>query len=112
MSSNTKQHGALRFFTYLDVAQDTYVGICVEAGIVKESKNAEELRQELLEAAVGYVEAVIKGDLSDELLNQRVPEEYENIYKAFLESLIMGQHKRAMPSGIQHPSVFAERVPV
>lgn len=112
MTINTKQQGTLRFFTYLDVSQDTYVGVCFEAGIVKESKNAEELRQELLEAAVGYVEAVIKGDLSDKLLNQRVPEEYEEIFKAFLESLETSKHMRPMPSGIQHPSVFAERVPV
>lgn len=111
-STNTKKQGSLRFFTYFDVAQDTYIGVCFEAGIVKESKDPEALRKELLEGAVGYVEAVMKADLPDHLLNQRVPQEYEEIYEAFLKSLDSSQHKRALPSGIQHPSVFSERVPV
>lgn len=112
MTTNTKQGGSLRFFTYFDVAQDTYVGVCFEAGIVKESSDPQALRQELLEAAVGYVEATIKANLPDELLNQRVPREYEEIYKEFLTSLTPSRHGVVIPSGIQHPSVFAERVPV
>lgn len=111
MTTNTKQQGTLHFFTYFDVAQDTYIGVCFELGIVKEDSDPKALRQELLEAAVGYVEAVDKNALPDELLNQRVPQEYENNYKAFLLSLMAKQHKQAIPSGIQHPNVFAEHVP-
>jgi hypothetical protein len=111
MTTNTKQQGALHFFTYFDVAQDTYVGVCFEVGIVKEDSDPKALRQELLEAAVGYIEAVGKNDLSDNLLNRRVPQEYENIYQAFLSSLMTKRHNQTIPSGIQHPNVFAERVP-
>lgn len=112
MSNNTKQYGSLRFFIYFDVTQDTYVGVCLDVGIVKENKNPEELRQELLEAAVGYVETVDTSNLPDELLNQRVPKEYQDIYEAFLESLKISQRHSAIPQGIQRPSVFSERVPV
>ncbi|HLC49402.1 MAG TPA: hypothetical protein VJI96_03395 [Candidatus Andersenbacteria bacterium] len=111
MTTNTKHQGTLRFFTYFDVAQDTYVGVCFELGIVKEDSDPKALRQELLESAVGYVEAVGKNALPEDLLNQNVPQEYENIYRGFLSSLTANQHTHAMPSGIQHPNVFAERVP-
>lgn len=109
--TNTKQHGALHFFTYFDVAQDTNVGVCFEVGIVKENRDAQALRQELLEAAVGYIEAAGKNNLPDDLLNQRVPKEYEDIYHSFLASLTTNTSRQTMPSGIQHPNVFAERMP-
>ena len=112
MGKNTKQHGSLRFFTYFDVAQDAYVGVCFELGIVKEEKDAESLRKELLEAAIGYVEAVGKNKLSDGLLNQRVPQEYSDIYEIFLRSLAQKSENKPMPLGIQHPNVFAETVSV
>lgn len=86
MSKNTKKTGILRFFTYFDEKAKEFVGVCLDLSIVKCGENPYYVEKDLVEAAMGYVEAVCKNRLPDALLNQKPPKEYLNLFEQFISA--------------------------
>ncbi|MEK7211873.1 MAG: hypothetical protein AAB731_04530 [Patescibacteria group bacterium] len=83
--SNTKRGGLVRFFIFKEGKK--YIGLCLDLDIVEENVSLEALKASLSEAAVGYVETVINGDMSDRLLNKAIPKSYLRKYQAYLRCL-------------------------
>ncbi len=81
---NTKEKGILRFLVYFDPKENEFVGICMDLGIIKTSKNPIEVEQNVVEAAMGYVETVCKENLPDKLLNQKPPREYVEVFNDYI----------------------------
>lgn len=59
---------------------ESYVGVCLTFDIVEEGADPVELMKSIKEAAELHLEAVIKNDLSDDLLNRYAPAEYWEKY--------------------------------
>ncbi|KKR67837.1 MAG: hypothetical protein UU09_C0020G0006 [Microgenomates group bacterium GW2011_GWA2_40_6] len=71
---NTKKRGLLRFFLYREAKH--YVGVCLDLDLVEFGDNLQELQKSICEAAQAHVDAVIKNNLSDDLLNKPAPIKY------------------------------------
>ena len=84
---NTKRRGVLRFFIYFDQADKEFVGVCVDLGIIKTDNDPYRLKQDLENAALGYVEIVYKNKLPDYLLNQKPPKKYLDIFQDILSAI-------------------------
>lgn len=76
---NTKERGVIRFLIYKRKEDKLFTGICLDLDIVEQAEDVEFLRKSLIEAAQGYVEAVCKNNLTDNLLNKPIPKKYEQI---------------------------------
>ena len=59
---------------------DSYVGVCLTFDIVEEGSNPVAVMRSINEAARLHLEAVVKNDLPEELLNRYAPEEYWEKY--------------------------------
>ena len=98
---NTKKFGKLRFVVYK--SKDQYIGVCLELDEVITEESIEKAANRIIEACKGYVETVIKENLSDDLLNQRAPLKYyiryylgnftQNISRTFETPVINGMFK-------------------
>lgn len=75
---NTKKQGAVEFLVYKE--GDVFVGVCLTFDIVEEGTDPAILMQSLKEAASLHLEAVVKNDLPEELLNRYAPDEYWKKY--------------------------------
>jgi hypothetical protein len=73
---NTKRQGQFRFLIYKKSGNKYYTGVCLDLDIVEENEDPIKLRKNLEEAAQGYLEAVCKKGLNEELLEQKAPKEY------------------------------------
>jgi len=100
---NTKKKGIYRFFIYYDKNDKEFVGVCIELGIIKVGKDPEEVQEDLNNAALGYIKAVVKDNLPDKLLNQEPPKKYLDIYKQIIEA----SAKRKIPRKIDLNESFA-----
>lgn len=80
---NTKERGRIEYLTYKD--EDKYVGVCLTFDIVEEGDDPIALMKSVEEASLLHLEAVIKENLSDNLLNRYAPEEYWDKYFSALE---------------------------
>jgi len=56
---------------------------------VKESEDANKLKCDLEEAAKGFVEAVVKKNLPDDLLNQKPPQEISDMLRKCFDMLLV-----------------------
>ncbi len=74
MRKNTKKLGQATVFIYPEGKK--FVGVCLEFGIIEEHENLDVLRHNIREAVVGYVEAIAKNNLSEDLLNRSAPKVY------------------------------------
>lgn len=83
---NTKQNTVLRFFTYYDEKGKEFVGVCLDLGIVKSGENPYFVEKDVVDAAMGYVEAVCKEHLPDTLLQQKPPQEYIDRFERFIQT--------------------------
>lgn len=111
---NTKQSGELHFFVFKRPNDTEYTGVCFELGIVKEGEKEEVVKHDLEEAAKGYVFAVCKNNMSDELLNQR-PAEFVPILQEYMESIQhsvtpVTKHAVSKPPVFDSASIYSERV--
>lgn len=86
MRTNTKRTTFLNFFAYYDEEEKAFVGGCVDLGIVKVNEDLEELKKELVDASLAYVKTIIEHNLSEDLLNQDLPEDYMKLYDGLLDS--------------------------
>ncbi len=94
---NTKEQGQFRFIVYKKPQDKYFVGICLDLDIVEEDENPIRLRKNLEEAAQGYLEAVGKNNLNDELLNKQVPGKYRKIVEE-LEEYLHLLHQSSLPT--------------
>ena len=98
---NTKEFGKLRFVVYKSKSQ--YVGVCLELDEIIVEDSIDKAANRLIEASKGYVETVIKENLSDDFLNQRAPLQYyiryylgnftQGISKTFETPVVNGMFK-------------------
>lgn len=84
IEKNTKKVGNITIFTYKKGKK--YLSICLELDIIKEGDKLQTLNQEMIEAVIGHVETVCKGNLSDDLLNRPAPEKYWQAYDDFIKA--------------------------
>lgn len=92
LAGNTKKKGILRFLIYFDQRDEEFVGVCMDLSIIKCGKNPEQVKMDLVNASLGYVETVCKENLPDSLLNQKPPKIYVDIFKQFI-SITEGSKK-------------------
>ena len=78
----------MTFFIFKDKESESFIGACIELGIVKEGESLLEVKNDLEEAAKGYVETICKHDLSEKLLNQTLPKELMDLFKKYLNSMV------------------------
>ncbi len=83
MRKNTKKLGQATVFIYPE--GKNFTGVCLELGIIEEHKNPDVLRHNMREAVEGYVESVVKNNLSEDLLNRPAPKEYWNNFSNYLK---------------------------
>jgi|SRR5665647_656668 len=87
---NTKQSGQVSLLILHNQRTNTYLGICYEFAIVLEGTDEEQLTQDLVEAAQGYVDAVNVENLSDTLFDKSdmLPAEYKQLYDEFYARML------------------------
>ncbi len=90
---NTKNKGEVTIFTYKEGG--VFVSVCLELDLLKEGKDLADLKIEMLDSVMGYVETVCKENLPDESLNRPAPKKYWTKYYAFLNRL---EEKKQMES--------------
>jgi|SRR3989338_829563 len=118
--SNTKEQGALSFFIFFDNKEKEYAGFCIELGILKFGSSLAQVREDLQNAAKGYVETVVKHNLSVALLSDHnIPDEYKQIYQSYIkflgqELLLYSQrvstYSRDIDRRVSDPQVFTTLV--
>jgi hypothetical protein len=84
LADNTKKRGVLRFLVYFDPKDEEFIGVCMDLGIIKCGKNSDQVKQDVVEASIGYLETICKDNLPDKLLNQKPPKEYIDIFNNFI----------------------------
>ena len=83
---NTKKNILLRFFIYFDKQEQEFVGVCVDLGIIKAGTDPDQVEKDLDEAALGYIQNIVKDkDFNEDLLNQEPPKEYMDIYNEIID---------------------------
>lgn len=66
-----------------------YTAVCLELGIIREGRDVFGLQQQINKLAARYVASAVKHNLSDELLNQKLPKSYVDKYRR-----LEGEHDR------------------
>jgi predicted RNase H-like HicB family nuclease len=80
---NTKKGGIVEFFAYKDGYK--YTGVCLTFDIIEEGSNIREVMENVKNAALLHLKAVIENNLPDDLLNRYAPKEYWDKYESFVE---------------------------
>ncbi|MFQ6049979.1 MAG: hypothetical protein ACE5J0_03025 [Candidatus Paceibacterales bacterium] len=80
---NTKREGKFTLFVYQE-KPNYYIGVNLDFDLIQEGKTAPETMERIKEASLGYLETVIKKNLSNNLLNRPAPEEYWKKYRTLL----------------------------
>lgn len=92
---NTRKKGQIRFLIFKEKNAELFTGVCLDFGIVLQDKNDEKLKRELERSALGYLKAVAKEGMSEELLNNQAEKKYFDRYEKFLrEELKRSNAKR------------------
>lgn len=81
---NTKKRGQFTLFVYKE-RPNYYIGVNLEFDLIQEGKTALETMKRIREASIGYLETIIKENLSNDLLNRPAPKEYWEKYRTSLE---------------------------
>lgn len=103
---NTKRNTTLTFFIFKAKKRRSFIGACIELGIVQEGDSIAEVKNDLEEAAKGYVETVRKEKLSDTLLNQTLPKELMSAFEDYLEDMTAVRKKKSL----HKPSLTAAEI--
>ena len=84
---NTKKQGKFTLFVYRE-KPNYYIGVNLDFDLIQEGKTAPETIEKIKEASLGYLETVIKKNLSDDLLNRPAPKEYWERYRKSLRKRV------------------------
>lgn len=106
---NNKRKGQYRFFIFMEPDTDEYTGICIELALVKVHKDPDRLKEDLINAAKGYVEVVVEDELPDKLLNQKqnLPKKYLRLFEEYADLVQKGSNKeltRTTRKVFEHPA--------
>lgn len=80
---NTKKEGRFTLFVYQE-KPNYYIGVNLDFDLIQEGETALETMIRIKGASLGYLETVIKNNLSDDLLNKPAPKEYWKKYRVLL----------------------------
>lgn len=80
---NTKKRGKFTLFVYQE-KPNYYIGVNLDFDLIQEGKTALETMERIKEVSLGYLETIMKKNLSNELLNRPAPKEYWEKYRIFL----------------------------
>ena len=111
MTKNTKKNGILRFFIYYDKKEKEFVGVCVDLGIIKCGDNPYYVEKDLTDAAMGYVEMIEKENLPDNLLNQKPPHEYLEIFVKISDAFFHRKASGHSTIDVDEARTFVRKVP-
>lgn len=84
---NTYKQGALTFISY-PTSEGTYVAACNELCLLIEEKDMQLARLSILAKAKSYLENVCEAKLGEHLLNQALPQEVVDEFKAHVKKYI------------------------
>jgi hypothetical protein len=76
---NTIHSGQVRILIYRN--KEGYIGICYETGMVDVWPTIEETKKHLLDGTLSLIEAVTKGELTEDVLNTKPPLKYRLIFR-------------------------------
>ena len=75
---NTKQKSTFQFLIIPSKTKKGWYGaFCFELGLIREGKDPLVLRNQISKLAFNYYRSVIENNLSDDLLNQSLPQKYQ-----------------------------------
>jgi len=100
---NTKNIGLAR--TIVFPCKGGFRAVCLDFDIIEEGETRDEVEKSIKEAVVGYIEAVCKNNLEDELLNRRADKKYWKIYEEYLD-LMKNKAKKPVSSNLKKSSLF------
>jgi len=106
---NTKEKGTIEFLVYKE--GKTFVGVCLTFDIIEEGTNALYVLKSIKEAAQVHLNAVVKNNMSDDLLNRYAPAEYWKKYFETTKKIQMASLKKSTDFAIispYHSSVVSE----
>jgi len=111
---NTINKGQITLLIFKRLKDKIFTGVCLDFGIVLEGKNVEDLKHQLMEASIGYLETVRKDKLSEELLNNQAEKKYFDLYKKFLKEEKKRIAEITARKAVSQPKPFfnLSRVPV
>ncbi len=106
---NTKEKGTIEFLVYKE--GKTFVGVCLTFDIVEEGTDALSVLKSIKEAAQVHLNAVVKNNMSDDLLNRYAPAEYWKKYFETTKKIQTASLKKSTNYAIvspYHSSVVSE----
>lgn len=109
MLMNTRDKGEVSIVILRDPDRDEFVGFIYEFAIVKYGNDVLELKNDLVEAAKGYVEAVRKTEVSEKLFDRsdELPQDLQSVYRVITNKM----YKENKPR-IKTPKSFADALNV
>ncbi|MBU1085373.1 hypothetical protein KKB06_03415, partial [Patescibacteria group bacterium] len=84
---NTKRKGILYFITFKEKDGD-YCAVCLNLNLIEWGKDIDELEESINEAALSYLNGIIKNNLPNELLNKPAPNKYWKMAKKRCEPIL------------------------
>ena len=98
-SKNTKDKGVIEYLVYTE--KDKFIAVCLTFDIVEEGDNREKVMQSIFDAAHVHLQAVIKHNLSDKLLNRYAPQKYWKKYFGFQQEIKKRHIEKIVADAIQ-----------
>lgn len=89
MKKNTYKNGVLTFLSY-KTSEGAYVVACNELCILREGKDLELTKLQILKDAKSYIKNVRDNKLGPHLFNQKLPEEILNEFTEYVKESLKG----------------------
>ncbi|MCU0653147.1 MAG: hypothetical protein MUD10_02710 [Candidatus Pacebacteria bacterium] len=101
---NTKQCGIARILTF---PSDTgYTSVCLDFDLIEEAKTRDAALEQMKESVEGYLQCVLKNNLSDNLLNRHADKEYWDMYNQYLK-LISERGNNSASEPVKNASLYS-----
>ncbi len=98
---NTKNKGTIEFLVYKE--GKTFIGVCLTLDIVEEGDDALSVLKSIKEVAQLHLNAVIRHNMSDDLLNRYAPKEYWEKYFEVTKQIQTASLKQSTSYAIVSP---------
>lgn len=108
LPKNNKKKWLLRFMVYPAQRKGWYTAVCLDLAIIREGKDAFKLYQQINKLAMRYVDLVISGDLENNLLNQKLPNQYIKKFERLEEE--SSHHLKEKWEGIVRAIIWRQRI--